>query len=471
MTAIPMPFGTQGGKYPFLGSMELVNCYAEVQGEGGKAKTVIVPSEGMVTFSSVTDTPIRGSIFLEDLDFAYVVFSHAIYKVDSAGTATRIGTIPGIDQVQFTRNNAEVPQITLLCGAGIYHIEDDVIRRNEDDDLPDDVVSLETLGEFTLYAIRDGRVFYSSQDDASLIDALDFFTADQSPDRNVELKVDRGELFIFGEFTTQVHSFNGDLDDPFPFRTTIQRGALASRSVQTCDGTLMWVGQSKTGEKAVYRLDGYTPKKISTHEIDRLIEGEADPSLITALSYGRAGHSFYIVKGTNWTRAYDAATGQWHTRKSYGLDVWRAQGAFAAWNKIIVGDSLTGNLFYLADDTFTEDGGVMVMEITSPFLHAFPRGGIVDRMSFDFLVGQGVTSPTAQGYDPKLMVSKSIDGGNQWSYPREISLGKQGHYQTRINTWRWGKFGPKGIAYRLSISDPVGRSLALADAAVRPIAA
>jgi hypothetical protein len=472
MTAIPTPFGTQAGKYPFMGSMSLVNCYVEMQGEGTKAKYVIVPSEGMVTFSAVTDTPLRGAIFMEDLNVAYACFSSSVYKITSAGVATRIGTIPGTDQVRMTRNTSDPPQITVHANVATFYIESDVVTRIDDEDLPDDIVSVETLGEFTLYLGQDGRVTYSTQGDTSTIDALDFFTAEQSPDRGVEIKVDRGEILVFGSVTTDVFRFAGnDVDEPFVFRTSIQRGCLAEHSVQSCDGTLMFVGQSKEGEKGVYRLEGYNPRKISTPEIDRLIEGEADPSLIKAFSYGRAGHAFYVLKGTDWTRAYDAATQQWHSRKSYGLDVWRAQHCFAAWNKIIVGDQETGSLYYLADDTFTENSGVMVMEITSPFLHAFPNGGVVDRASFDLLVGQGVTSPTAQGYNPLAMISKSVDGGNTWSFPRHVSLGRQGRYKTRINEWRWGRFGPKGIAFRIAISDPVGRGLALMDAKVRPIAA
>jgi hypothetical protein len=468
---IPTPFGSQAGKYHFMGSAALVNCYAEIQQEGGKSKLVIVPSEGMVSFSAVTDTPCRGALFMEDLDVAYVCFSSSVYKITEGGTATRIGTIPGADQVKITRNKSDPPQITIHCNAATFYIENDVVRRLDSENLPDDIVSIETLGEFTLFLGEDGRVTFSSQGDTSTV-GLDFFTAEQSPDRGVELKVDRGELLVFGEFTTEVWSFQGaDLDAPFVFRTLIQRGCLAEHSVQTCDGTIMWAGQSKEGEKGIYRLEGYTPKKVSTHEIDRLIESETDPSVIRTFSYGRAGHSFYVVKGTNWTRTYDAATQQWHSRKSYGLQVWRAQESFAAWNKIILGDQETGTLFSLADDTFTESESVMVMEIITPFLHAFPNGGVLDRASFDLLVGQGVTSPTALGYNPLVMISKSVDGGNTWSFPRHVELGKQGQFLKRINTWRLGSFGPKGIALKIAISDPVGRGLASMDAGVRGMAA
>lgn len=478
MTAIPTPFGTVAGKYPFLGSMSLKNCYVE-KAQGEKSKYNIVPSEGLVSFSAVTDTPSRGSIFLEDLNVAYSFHSSSVYKIASDGTAIRIGTVPGTDTIEVTRNTSDPPQITLTCSRGVFDIISDVVTLFSSTNLPDGVVSVETLGEFTLFGIGDnedaslnGRVYYSTQGDTTLVSAVDFFTAEQSPDTLVKLKVSNGELFIFGQNTTENWIFSGaDVDTPFIYRTTIQRGCLARDTVKTCDGTILWAGQSKEGEKGVYRLAGYAAKKISTNEIDRLIEAEADPSVLKAFSYGRAGHSFYCLKGTGWTRTYDAATDQWHTRDSYGLEVWRAQHCFAAWNKIIFGDQETGVLFSLADNTFTENGGVMVAEMTSPFLHAFPKGGVIDRVSLDLLVGSGVTSPTAQGYDPIVMISKSVDGGNTWSYPRELKLGKQGQDQTRVNTRRYGRFGSKGVAFRIAISDPVGRSLALLDAAVRPLAA
>lgn len=470
MTDIPTPFGSQAGKYKFLGTSSLTNSHAELQGDQGRKRIVIVPSDGLVQFSDVTESPCRGFIYLEDLDLLYTIHSSSAYKVNSAGVATRIGTIPGIDRVQLTRNKKTSPQITVRCDAGLYYIEDDQVRIINDPDLPE-TVSVETLGEFTFFGIEDGRIFNSSQSETTQIDALSFVTAEQSADKLIRLKVDRGELLVFSQYTIEIWTLTGNTDSVIQYRTLINRGLLARDTVQSCDGTLMFAGLSKEGEKGVYRLEGYAPKKISNHEVDRLIESETDPSALLSFSYGKAGHSFYVLKGTNWTRTYDAATQQWHGRKSKGVETWRAQYSIGAWNKVIVGDQQTGKLFYLDPNTNTEDGEVMVATIICPTMHLFPKGGIVDRLDIDFLVGQGRTLPADVGYEPMLMLERSTDGGNTYHGARHLKMGRQGAYETRVRTRRMGRFGPQGVVWRLSVSDPVGRALALLDASVRPLAA
>jgi hypothetical protein len=465
LTAIQTPFGSAAGRYAFLGSMSLENCYVELQGPAGKAKYVVLPSDGAIEHSEVTDTPCRGFIFLEDLDLLYTFHGSSAWKVNSAGVATYVGTIPGIDRVQLTRNKKATPQITVRCDAGLYLIENDIILDIVDADLPDDIVTLDTLGEYTLYGNEDGRVFYSEQGETVNVDALDFFTAEQSADKLVRIKVDQGAAFLFNQNTIEEWPLTGNADSPFEFRRVIQKGLKARDSVVHCDLTLMWVGN----DGIVYRLEGYSPKRISNHEVERLIDGDDAAEDILGFTWSRGGHTFYALKGSDWTRVYDASTGEWHKRKSTGLDVWRFQFAAMAWGRPIFGDQESGGVFYPDADTYTEDGEIMTYKVRSPFMHAFPDGGIVDRISVDFLAGQGVTLASAQGFNPILMVSHSIDGGNTFSVPRHIAMGHQGEYDTEVNSWRWGKFGSKGVVWELSVTDPVGRALANMDCKVRPL--
>lgn len=469
MTAVQTPFASHAGRYAFLGSMSLENAYVEIQGAGGKAQYVILPTEGLVEFSDDADTPPRGYIVMDDLDCAYIVRSSSVWKLTSNGTETRIGTIPGVDRVQLTRNKKSTPQVTILCDAGLYYVEEDIVRLINDTDLPDEnPVSLETLGEFTLLGYEDGRVFYSTQGETSLYDALDFFTAEQSPDKLIRLKVSGGELFLMSRRTIENWDLAGaTLDEPFVFRRLIQRGLLARDSVAEADGTIYWVGD----DKVHYSLAGYTPKRVSNHETERLIRDDAGSEDILSFAWSTGGHSFIALKGTDWTRVYDSTTGEPHARKSNGLDVWRAEFAFSAWDKTIVCDEESGSTFYLDAGTYTEDGATLIYKIRSPFMHIFPKGGIVDTISIDFLAGQGVTVSTAQGFNPLLMLRYSDDGGSTWSNARHLKMGKQGATATRIRTHRLGRFRDKGRIWELSVSDPVGRALANMDAKVRPLAA
>jgi hypothetical protein len=147
-------------------------------------------------------------------------------------------------------------------------------------------------------------------------------------------------------------------------------------------------------------------------------------------------------------------------------DRWRARFSVNAWGKTIVGDTLTGNLYELDKDTFDEGGEPMIWGIRSPPLHVFPNGGVIDALHLDFNTGVGLYS--GQGSSPKAMLSWSTDGGKTFKGHRELSLGATGQ-NVRVTARRLGRFGPKGIIFDIRISDPVIRSLANVDVAVRPL--
>lgn len=464
MTAVATPFGSAAGKYKFLGDAKLVNCHSELREDNGKARYVIAPVDGTALFSEVTDTPSRATIYLDDIDTAYSFHSGRVSSVNSAGTAVSIGVIPGSDKIRVVRNQKTTPQTVARCDAGVFRIENGVVEKIVDEDLPT-VEDITECDGYIVYIIEDGRYFLSGLNEATTVDALDFASAEQASDKLVAGWSIGGFLLLFGRSTIEPHKNTGGSDFPFePMPTVIPKGCIGKWTIANCDNTVMFVGE----DGIVYRLNGFSALRISTHEVERLIQGESDPSVIEAQSWSRAGHAFYELKGTNWSKVYDANTQQWHDRETYTEATWRHTNAFRAWNKVIFGDRLTGNLYRSDETIYTDAGGTQIAKIRFPALKVFPNGGIVDALHFDFLTGQGVTSPSAQGHDPKLMLSVSKDGGNSYAIYRELKTGKRGAYG-RVTTRRLGKLGPQGAVMELAMSDPVGRALAQVDAAVRPL--
>ena len=467
MTALQIAFRTNESKYSFLGQTRLINAYAEKQDKDAKGPLAVLPCAGMSLFAAVTDSPCRGTIYLEDTDTAYTIHSTSAYKVTYSGTTatvTRVGVIPGTDVVQPSRNQATMPQISVHCDAGEFYIASDVINTVTDADLPTPVVSQDHLSGYTIYGLADRRFFLSSLNACQTIDGTDFATAEQGPDPLVRVKADRGDLFIFKQRSVEMWRNTGNTDFPLePTAVTLQKGLAAPDAVVSSDNTLMWPGDDNT----IYRLNGATPQRISDHGIERLLENDASRDAVIGFSHTAEGHSFSSWTGTDWTRTYDSATGAWHSRESYGIDHWRARFPFRAWGKTIVGDELTGNLYELASGTFAEGDDPLVWGIDSPILHVFPNGGIVDALHIDVATGEGTL--TGQGSDPKLMLSWSTDGGATFKGDRELSLGGYGERTARVTTRRLGRFGPKGIQFRIRISDPVIRALVAVDVSVRPL--
>ena len=72
---------------------------------------------------------------------------------------------------------------------------------------------------------------------------------------------------------------------------------------------------------------------------------------------------------------------------------------------------------------------------------------------FDMETGVGLSSPSAQGYSPNVMISVARDGRN-FCPPRLVPLGMQGQDYTRVVSRRWGKARTE-MTVRLQMTDPV----------------
>lgn len=473
LAPVQIAFRSNPARYSFAGSARLLNAYAEQQGEDAKAPLAVLPCPGMVPCVTVTDTVNRGMIYLDDLDVIYSVHASSVYKViktaDSPLTlsATRIGTLPGTDQVRMSRNQADPVQVSIHCSAGEFYIVADVVNQVAATTFPSTPVTTEDVSGYTLYGLSTGQFFFSSLNDCKTVDSLDFATAEQYADKLTRIKANGSDVLFFSHTSIEPWRVTSDVDLPFQLigGSVSRKGLVAPDSVVESDNTLMF----PTDDNMFCRMSGYVPTRISTHGIERFLEGDADRTTIQGLSYSFEGHSFANWTSTAYSVSYDAANQYWHERQSYGLNYWRARNAVRAWGKTIVGDSLTGKLFYLDKDTYTEDSGTMVWGMDTPFIHGVAgMGGIVDALHIDVATGGGTVLATSQGYDPILMLSWSKDGGNTFIGNRQLKLGKSGEVK-RIRTRRLGKFEDKGIMFRLRVSDPVIRGIVAISANIRLI--
>lgn len=463
MAKAPIAFRSNPGKYQFIGDTQLINAYAEQMGPDAKDVLAVLPSEGLIEFADTEAGPCRGMIYMEDLDVLYSVHSSTIKKITSAGTVTTIGIFPGVDQVQLSRNQKATPQIFVEGTSGERVIESDVLLSITDPDYPADVVTADFVHGYTVVGTEDRQFNISAINDSLSWDALDFDVFDAQAGKLIRIQEDNGELIGMCSKWMEFYRDTGGADFPFEQLAVKSRGLLAKNSVIKSDSTLMFVGDDNN----VYRLENYNPKLIGTHEVSRLVQNDASPSSVIGFSYDREGHKFACFSGTNWTRCYDSATGAWHSRESYHQDIWRARHSVQAFGRTLVGDALSGKIFYLDKDTFTEDGEHLIWKVISPPLHVFPNGAILDAVHFDLATGYGTL--TGQGSDPKVMLKTSTDGGNSFGNYRELELGVTGDKGARVTARRLGSFGPKGIVFELSISDPVVRSLVGCDVQFRPL--
>lgn len=453
--ADPVPMGIMAYQSRTLpwSAQRCINWYAESTPATANPKTpvVLIPRPGLVLFSTITGS-CRGRLELGDI--LYVVFGDTFYAVDSNGATTVIGSISGNGPVSMA---ASADQITVVFqpDAWVYTISSGAFVQIVDVSFPGSKWVAQLDGYFVhVQADLSGKFFLSNLGEGTLFDALDYATAETDADQLVAAIADHGELWLFGSETIEPWAVTGATDFPMePIASAkIQRGCIAPNSITRQDNTLFWIGD----DKVVYRAAGYTPRRVSTHAIEKILE-DSGTDIVNAIgcSYTQDGHSYvqFTLLG-QWTIVFDVATSLWHERQTFEFPYWKANYAVGVFNAIVMGGE-DGNLYKLTIGTFDDDGTLIRYESTGSVIHASTNKVGMARLQIDMKTGIGIT--VGQGSDPMIMLSWSDDGGRTWSSEHWLPIGKIGEYSRRAIKRRMGKFYTRII--KLAVTDPVGPSL------------
>jgi hypothetical protein len=221
-------------------------------------------------------------------------------------------------------------------------------------------------------------------------------------------------------------------------------------------------GPERDGGGIVWRLNGYTPQRVSTDAIEYAIASYADISDAVAYAYQQEGHTFYVLTFPtgNATWVYDAATQLWHQRAyldpatgTLGRHRSNCHMYYAGLH--IVGDCKTGDLYAL-DLDYYYDGAATRCRRSAPRRTSPGRitaGSCTTACRSTFETGVGLNS--GQGADPVALLDWSDDGGHTWSNQHAAHGQDRPVYRTRV---RWNRLGrARDRVYRMTITDPVKR--------------
>jgi len=476
-------------KTPFLGSSYVarsinaadnrcVNLFPEAIPEGGKEAGFFSRAPGLRFVQTIGTGPIRGmwSHKTNGDDF-YVVSGTEMFKTTSlGGTPVKLGNIPGTGPVSIADNGTQL-FIAANGPSYIYNETTDVFSQITDPDFTGAVTVQYLDGYFVFNEPNTQRLWVTSLLDGTSIDPLDFASAEGSPDGVVAIAVDHRELWVFGTDTIEVW-YDAALPS-FPF-TRIQGafseiGCAAAYSIAKLDNALFWLGADSRGYGIVYRNQGYSGQRISTHAVEFAIQGYTDISDAVAYTYQQEGHAFYVLifPTANTTWVYDVATGVWHERAGFH------NGAFTRHrsnchcnfdNTTLVGDFENGNIYAFDLDIYADNGNIQKWLRS---WRALPTGknnlkrSVQHSLQLDAEAGVGLN--IGQGSDPEVMLRWSDDGGHTWSNEHWRKMGKIGEYGFRTI---WRRLGMtvklRDRVYEVSGTDPVKIALMGAELAASP---
>ena len=476
-------------KTPILGSSyvarsvnaadnRMVNLFPEIIPEGGKEAAFLSRCPGLQFLQTVGTGPIRGlwAHQTNGTDF-YVVSGVQVFKLSGlTATPTLLGTVSGTGPVSIADNGT---QIFFACNGPsyIYNEVTNVFQQITDPDFPGALTVGYLDGYFVFTEPDSQRVWVTSIFEGTQIDALDFASAEGSPDGLVGLIVDHREAWLFGTDSVEVWYDAGLADFPL---ARIQGafneiGCVATFSIAKLDNGLFWLGTDARGQGIVYRANGYTGTRVSTHAVEYAIAQYGNLADAIAYTYQQEGHAFYVLTFPtgNATWVYDVATGAWHERAGWDNGAFMRHRSNCQCNfggNIVVGDYENGNIYRFDLDVFADNGGIQKWLRS---WRALPTGqNNLKRTAHHSLqldCQSGVGLNLGQGSDPQVVLRWSDDGGHTWSNEHWSPMGKIGQYFHRVF---WRRLGMtmklRDRVYEVSGTDPVKIAIVGAELILSP---
>lgn len=432
-----------------------VNLYLEISEDGDKTNVVAYGTPGLTLYTDIGGSPNRGVYAVGD--YVYVVNLGTFWQVDNAGVKTSKGTLSTTTGRVGIADNGT--QIMVVDGANgyIYKIADGTFTKITDADFPGANHVTFNDGYFIINKPSSGQFFISASYDGLLWDALDYATAESNPDNLVRAIADHGEMILLGEVSTEFWTNTGGLDFPYSRSGAAVEWGLAARwSLAKFDNSIIWLAKNRMGEVQVVRLNGYTPQRVSTFDIETIFNSYGGTSDATGFSYLLNGHPFYQINFSSAKASwlYDGASNAWSELKS-GTGRHRGEIATNYLNRTVVTDYDNGKIYNLDGDVYTDNGDEIVSELVSKHVFSNLERYIISELQVDLEAGVGLA--TGQGSDPQIMLQISKDGGHTWGAERWVSMGKIGKFMQRA---KWNRLGQaRNWTFKLKISDPVKRVL------------
>ena len=455
-------------KTPILGSSyvarsvnaadaRMVNLFPEIVPEAGKEPAFLNRAPGLRLLNTIGTGPIRGLwAFSSNDGIGFVISGIELYKIDNAYVATLIGTVYGTGPVSMADNGTQL-FIAANGPSYIYNNTTGAFGQITDPDFPGAVTVCFLDGYFVFNEPNSQKMWVTALLDGTSIDPLEFASTEGSPDGLIAVASNFREVWAFGTNSIEVWYNTGATD--FPLQRI--QGAFNELGC-AAPYSVFWLGRDRRGQGIVYRANGYTGVRISTHAVEWQIQQYSDLTDAIGYTYQQDGHSFYVLvfPNANTTWVYDAATQAWHERAGFidGQFTRHRSNCQMSFNsQIVVGDYQNGNIYAFDLDDFSDNGSIQKWLRS---WRALPTGTNTLKRTTQHTLQldceSGVGLNLGQGEDPQVMLRFSDDGGHTWSNENWKSMGKIGEYYKRVI---WRRLGMtvklRDRVYELSGTDPV----------------
>jgi len=290
--------------------------------------------------------------------------------IDAAATATVSGGI--VTSIVITNAGSgytSAPTISFTGGGGAGATATAYLN-----DFPTPHIPVPTFIDGYILLAKGSDVYNCILDEPDEWDGGQYLSAEMFPDPVVALARQNNQIVVFGETSVEFFYDAANVSGSPLNRndsTTLQMGCAMPYAVFQTEKTFMFVGQSESGGRAVWQVDGFQPKKISDEYIERILDGEETPLDCRGFGVRTMGHLFYVINLTSLGRTlvYDMDEKLWHEWSSNN------NGSHTTFACDYITDAHIGAAYalhnsngcvYKIDPTkYTDDGTAILVDVTT----------------------------------------------------------------------------------------------------------
>lgn len=359
--------------------------------------------------------------------------------LDSAGSTsfTIITDAPTKEPFQF---NQVTPSEFLIFknSYNAYALWGNTILTLTDKDFPSRTVpGIVYLDRRIFVMDPNGFIYGSDLDDPTSFSGLNYIQAEYEPDKGMALAKYLNYVVALGERTLQFFYDTGAFPgSPLaPQMNMTQRiGCINGYTVVAMEGLLVFVGRGDTGGRAVYVIDGGKPSRVSSEEIERLLESEdtfdTATSFFYATGFGVVGHKFYMLNLPTHavTIVFDFTEKQWSIWNYNDSAVLPFSGYVTDTGGNYFQNSTGGTILAMAEGTYSDNSVSIVAKGVTDIVD-FGTSLCKYQHSATFVGSRATTASTF------LTLEWSDDDYTTWCTPRFVATN-----QPKPWTHRGGRF-------------------------------
>lgn len=465
---LPIANGFYLSDAPVISAQQCINWYPNIVQTQGLSQETLFGTAGLeqLQTTGVLNQQNRGSEKMGGIPF--FVNGDTLYRLNRTSTnpdvftTDALGTIEGTGRVSMATNGTQlvimVPggkgsvwnEGTTTFTADINAVDSDFTANGN----PQYVVYVDG---FFLYITDEKKFIISNLNNALAYNALDFGSAEASPDEIVGVVVYNNQVYILGAETIEGFENIGGSGFPFQRNGIIDDTGLFARfSIINGDDAFRFVGAGKDEGPGIYEFKGNKAVKISNTAIDTILQDLTDSEIsnIFAMHYGQNGQFFtaFTVESSNQSFEYNAVSGRWHQRTSFisgASTAWRVGSIVSGYGRLLCGDRIDGRIGAINEDVFTEYGENIRRTLdTIPFA---ANGNSFSVSSLELTADPGIGDATN---DPQMRMSRSLTAGKTFTDELSRGMGKIGEYERRAIWRRLGR-AKRYEMFRFEMSEDV----------------